>query len=132
MSVRLQFLTPRRRAVLNLPPSAFTDGICHNFEIFTCVVSFNLPDGAIALSDSRSKVRCVKGGPDKDCDWFIYGGTFQNVDLSSTPKYGEMAIKLHRKTTEGPNVAPSINTTVAGDYGTGAFSTTGNLTINCP
>ena len=121
-----------RRAVLNLPPGTLTDGICHDFANFTTVVSFNVPDSATALSDSRSSVRAINAPGDSDThDWFINGGTFQNVNLQSTPKSGEMAISMHRRTS-GASEAPSISITVAGDYGTGTFSGTAALTINCP
>jgi hypothetical protein len=71
-------------------------------------------------------------GNDPDAhDWFINSATFQNVDLSATPKTAEMLIHMHRRTT-GAVQAPSINITIAGDYGTGTFSRTETLTINCP
>jgi hypothetical protein len=122
-----------RLAVLNLPAGAFADAICHDFMTFDCVVSFNPPEGAIALSSSRSGVHPVDNpGNDSDAhDWFINSATFQNVDLSATPKTAEMLIHMHRRTT-GAAQAPSINITIAGDYGTGTFSRTETLTINCP
>jgi hypothetical protein len=129
----VNFDGPPFRAVLNLPAGqAFTENICDNYQDFTVTVAFNLPGDATAVSDSRSTARCIKGGPHKDCDYFITSNTLQNVDVSNTPKHGEMAILMNHKNTLGHNVAPSIAITIAGDYGTGTFSTSGTLTINCP
>jgi hypothetical protein len=121
-------------AVLNLPAGqAFTENICQNpYQDFTVTIAFDLPSEATAASDSRSTARCIKGGPHRECDYFITSATLQNVDLSSSPKTGEMAILMNHKNSSGANVAPSIAITIAGDYGTGAFSSSGTLTINCP
>jgi len=84
------------------------------------------------MSISRSSVQAINKPDDSDThDWFINSFSFQNVDLSATPKTGEMAIVLHRRTS-GAAEAPSISIRVAGDYGTSTFSTTGVVTVNCP
>ena len=67
-------------------------------------------------------------------DWYVYGGSFANLNLTSPPKSGQMRIKMVRRTTQpGGNTAPSIYITVAGDYANGnTFKTSGTVRITCP
>jgi hypothetical protein len=120
---------------INLAGNSHVSGICTNSEIFTLVVKFQLPDAAISLSEARSSVRGLNQGPDADTnnhDWFVNGAAFQNVNLSDKPKIGEMHISLFRRRTSGPNDAPSLAVTVAGNYQSSTFSGHSNVKILCP
>src|SRR5205085_9478780 len=85
------------RATLNLSSGTSTDQICHDRSSFNCIVSFTLPDDARALSEERSSVVPIDtDNHPPNHDWFINSANFENVNLTTTPKSGQLVINMQR------------------------------------
>ncbi len=120
-----------RVATLNALDSGRPEEICGDDSgDFEARVFFNLPAEATGLSNTRSGANEV-GEPPNINDFILRGWRFENVNTSSVPKKGEMLITLLRR-GGGTRERNSISIKVAGDYGTGTFSTEALVKVVCP
>jgi hypothetical protein len=104
---------------------------------FNVTINFTLPDGTTALSGTnntdpgRTVVRTFNEVP-SDNEYRIIGWKYQNVNLSSKPKSGQMVLTLHRSGRDENTVSDRIEIDVAGDYQQSAFKTESSLRVVCP
>jgi hypothetical protein len=121
-----------RVVTLNALDSGRPQEICgDNSTDFNVRVFFNLKSETRGLSDTRSSAK-EAGEPPNTNDYIMRSWRFENVNTSSIPKMGEMVITLLRREGAAAREHNSIRITVAGDYGTGTFSTTGFVRVICP
>jgi hypothetical protein len=128
-----QFDGNTRYAEITISPSnSHAQDICGNTPTSTpMIISFDLPGKATSLSTSRSYAK-VFTEPPSDSDWFISGWNFQNEQLTSIPKKGEMKVDMIYRTPSPDAAAKIIKLKVAGDLTAGAFETTGTVKVICP
>lgn len=107
------------------------------FAQFTLIVDFTLPNEATGLSTTRSSAQGFGTTADREFD--VDSFEFQNVNLTSTPKRGQMVINAHSRGTVTPGAATpfhSISIRVAGDFPRGSvegtFTGRGSVSITCP
>ena len=104
---------------------------------FDVTIDFNLPKDATGLSGTnmaepgRTIVK-PQGSVPSDNEYYILGWKYQNVDLTSSPKKGQMLLTLHRRGRGEDITADKIEIQIAGDYGTGTFLTPSSLKVACP
>lgn len=104
---------------------------------FDVVINFNLPKDATGVSGTNNNdpgrtVVKPQGAVPSDNEFFILGWKYQNINVSSPPKGGQMVLTLHRRGRGEDITADKIEVQVAGDFGTGTFKTPSSLRVVCP
>lgn len=104
---------------------------------FDVTINFTLPKDATGLSgtnmaDPGRTIVKPQGSVPSDNEYYILNWKYQNVDLTSSPKKGQMVLTLHRRGRGEDITADKIEIQVAGDYGTGTFLTPSSLKVACP
>lgn len=104
---------------------------------FDVTINFTLPKDATGLSgtnmaDPGRTIVKPQGSVPSDNEYYILNWKYQNVDLTSSPKKGQMLLTLHRRGRGEDITADKIEIQVAGDYGTGTFLTPSSLKVACP
>ena len=95
------------------------------------ILSFNLPDRAISLSTSRSYAK-VFGEIASNNEWRVENWSFQNENLTSIPKKGEMKVNLFYRGPGEGITSNSISSKIAGDLRVSTFETNGTIKVICP
>jgi hypothetical protein len=104
---------------------------------FDVTIDFTLPKDATGVSGSnmadpgRTIVK-PQGSVPSDNEYYILNWKYQNVDVTSSPKKGQMVLTLHRRGRGEDITADKIEIQVAGNYGTGTFVTPSSLKVACP